>query len=217
MTTTEMQTGLEDRVIRPVLIGRLDIDGDPVKAWNGPGLFAPSGSGDLALDGQIFDPEEAPVDISDIVDNQGIGEAVTITMAANDLDQDVLRQLVRDRRAYIGKKAWLWFGLLEADEASVIPYPERIKTGVIASMTLQRDKDKEIVEVVIDEDIGGSRSNELRIIDHTRFWTDDTFSSYVHKLVNRPTGITGMVQDVQGNRGLDLPRTGYTRGGRSRR
>ncbi|WP_339862372.1 hypothetical protein [Paremcibacter congregatus] len=201
MTTTEMQTGLEARVVRPVLIARLDIAGDPVLGWTGPGLFAPSGTGDAALDGQIFDPTEAPVDMSDVVDNQGVGEPVTITMAANDLDQDVLRQLVRDRRVYIGRKAWLWFALLDDTEAAVLPNPERLKTGVIVSMSYTRSPEEEIVEVVIDEDLGGTRSNELRIIDHTRFWPTDTFSSFVHKLVNRPRGIRGAVSTGGGGGG----------------
>ena len=193
MTTAQMQTGLEAPIVRPVLIARFDIASDPVLGWTGPGLFAPTGTGDPALDGQIFDPQEAPVEISDFVDNQGIGEALTITMAAVDLDEDVLRQLIRDKRAYLGRKAWVWFGLLDDTEAAVIPDPERLKTGVIISMTRRRLDDEEVVDIVIDEDLGGRKGSELRIIDHTRFWTGDTFSSFVLKLVNRPSGVRATV------------------------
>ena len=193
MTSTEVQEGLEAPVIRPVLIARFDIEGDPVLGWTGPGLFAPTGTGDAALDGQIFDPQEAPVEITDFVDNQGIGGALTITMAAVDLDKDVLRQLIRDRRKYLLRKAWIWFGLLDDTEAAVLPDPERLKTGVIVSMTRRRLDGEEVVDIVIDEDLGGSSGGELRIIDHERFHSGDTFSSFVLALVNRPSGVRGSI------------------------
>lgn len=193
-----MQTGLEDRVVRPVLIARLDILGDPVLGWTGPGLFAPSGTGDVAMDGQVFDPQTAPVDISDFTENQGIDEAVTITMAATDLDQDVLRQLIRDKRTYLRRKAWIWFGLLDETEAGVLPNPERLKTGYITSMKMMRSEGEEVVEIVIDEDLGGVKGQELRILDHPRFWPGDTFSSFVLALVNRPGGIKGAVSSGGG-------------------
>ena len=194
MTTAQVQTALEAPIVRPVLIARFDIAVDPVLGWTGPGLFAPTGTGDAALDGQIFDPQEAPVEVSDFVDNQGIGEAVTITMSAVDLDQDVLRQLVRDRRNYLGRKAWIWFGLLDDTEAAVLPDPERLKTGVIVSMSRRRLNGEEVVDIVIDEDLGGRSGSELRIIDHTRFHAGDTFSSFVLKLVNRPSGVRATIR-----------------------
>ena len=202
MTTSQMQAGLEAHIVRPVLIASLDIAGDPIKGWTGPGLFMPVGTGDTALDGNVFDPQEAPVEISDFVDNQGIGEAVTITMAAVDLDQDVIRQLIRDKRKYLGRRATIWFALLDETEAGVLPNPERLKTGVIVSMSMSRNKEQETIEIIIDEDLGGSRGGELRIIDHTKFWADDTFSSFVHKLVNRPGGIKGSVSSGGGGGGF---------------
>ena len=77
--TSTMQSGLASRVVRPVLIGRLDILGDAVNAWTGPGLFAPSGTGDSALDGQTFSPAAAFVSLSAVTEDQSTGGPVTVT------------------------------------------------------------------------------------------------------------------------------------------
>jgi len=81
--TAGMSTGLSDRVVRPVLIGRLDIVTDPVIAWTGPGVFAPIGTGDTALDGQTFQPLAPFIDMSSIEEDQGIGGPVTLSLSRN--------------------------------------------------------------------------------------------------------------------------------------
>lgn len=179
--------GTGQSVIRPVLIGRLEIDSDPIRAWTGVGTFAPSGSGDAALDGYTFDPINPYLEISKISEGWAGAGPVSITLQGNDLDDPALRQVVRDRRAWRGKKAYLWLGLLDSD-LGVINYPVRIKTGVMTRMLTTRDGRTSYVAVTIDSDIGRADSAPFRILDHVRFFPSDTFSTYLVKLSNKPNG-----------------------------
>ena len=186
--TSAMQPGLIARAVRPVLIARLDIDADAVLAWTGPGLFAPSGTGDSALDGQTFSPAAAFVSISAVTEDQSVGGPVTLTATAHIDSEPLLRQIVRDKRAWRGRPAYVWLGLLNEDEDTVLANPVRIKTGVMTSMVVQRNSSSATIDVVIDADLGNSRSAPLRWIDHPRYYATDTFSTYVIKLANRPGG-----------------------------
>lgn len=181
-------TALTAGTVRPVLIGRLDIATDPVVAWTGPGTFLPTGSGDAALDGQTFLPMAPFVELSSITENQGIGGPATLTVAGHDLDEDLLLQVVNDKRTWRGRKAWLWLGLLNVDEATVVVDPFRIKTGVMVDMRVVREPDNNTIQVSIDKDLGNARAAPLRWIDHVRFFTADTFSTFVIALANKPQG-----------------------------
>lgn len=186
--TASMSTAISESVVRPVLIGRLAITGDPVTAWTGPGLFAPTGTGDAELDGFTFDSVEGFVDVSSIKEDQGIGGPVTITAQAHDLDSTLLRQVVRDKRTWRGQPAYLWLGLLD-ENSLVVSHPTRIKTGVMTSMEVKRGRDGASILVTLDQDFGNARSAPFRVIDHPRIWPDDTFATFVQKLSNKPGGL----------------------------
>lgn len=203
-------TALQANVVIPVLIGRLDIAVDPIIAWSGPGTFAPVATGDTAMDGQTFSPLAPFITLTNIAEDQGIGGPVTLTLAGHDLDEDALRQVVRDKRAWRGKKAYLWEGLLDtSDEKTVIANPVRIKTGVMVQITTNRDKESASVSVTIDMDIGNAKSAPYRWIDHTRFWSADEWSTFIIKLANKPVGfmINGLGLDrdetIPGFTGID--------------
>lgn len=187
--TSAISTELQSSVITPVLIGRLDIASDPLTAWTGPGTFAPSGSGDTALDGQIFTPVAPFVRLSEITEDRGFGGPVTLTVSGHDLDEELLRQIIRDKRQWRGQGAYLWMGLLDTNQYSVLADPFRIKTGVIVEMKILRSGDEAVVEVIIDEDLGNARSAPFRWQDHPRFFSADTFGTFVVKLANKPAGI----------------------------
>lgn len=188
--TAGMKTGLEADTIRPVLIGRFDVLTDPLTAWTGYGTFAPSGTGDASLDGQIFVNMAPYIEMTDIVEDQEIGGPVQMTVSGHDLDEALLRQIVRDKRQWRGRSAWLWLGLLNADEATVIADPMRIKTGVMTQMQVVRQKDDAKVVVTIDKDLGRARSAPWRWIDHPRLFPADTWSTFIVALSNKPEGIT---------------------------
>jgi hypothetical protein len=180
---------VQERVVRPVLIGRLEIVSDPIIAWTGPGIFAPVSTGDAAMDGQTFSPLAPFLEMDNINENQSFGGPVTLTLTGHDLDVEALRQVVRDKRQWRGQKAWLWQGLLSADEKTVVLNPVRIKTGLMVHMSTLRDKQKATVSVIIDEDLGNAFSAPYRWIDHTRLFPTDTLSTYVIKLANKPEGL----------------------------
>lgn len=181
-------TALVSPVIRPVLLVRLDIASDPLTAWTGPGVFVPTGSGDAALDNQIFLNAAPIVDLTGITENKDIGGPVTLTVSGHDLEEDLLAQIISDRRQWRGRKAWLWLGLLAADQKSVIGNPFRLKTGVIVSINTLRNHETSTVSVTIDRDLGNARSAPFRYQDHPRFWDGDTFGTFLTKLANKPQG-----------------------------
>jgi hypothetical protein len=187
--TTAMQTALNQQVIRPVLIAFMDIASDPITMWTGPGAFAPTGSGDSVLDGKTFLSAESVADVSDIQEDQGIGGPVTILLKANNLDQDALRQFVRDRRAWRGRPAYLWMGLFDSTAVAVIASPIRIKTGIMTRVSVVRSTEDVFIELVIDSDLQNARSAKFEWIDHQRIYPADRFSSFILELANKPAGL----------------------------
>lgn len=188
--TAGMKTALEAGTVRTVLLGRFDIVTDPLVAWTGPGTFAPTGTGDPALDGQVFLGMAPYIEITDIVEDQGIAGPTTIIVSGHDLDEELLRQVVKDKRQWRGQGAWLWLGLLNVDEFTVVSNPVRMKTGVITQMTIIRDKEQASVAVTIDRDLGRAQGALYRWLDHTRIYSADTWSTFIIQLSNQPEGIT---------------------------
>ena len=188
--TAGMVSGFTAGVIRPVLIGRFDIVSDPLTAWTGPGTLAPSGTGDAQLNGQVFVNVAPFIELSDVQEDQGIGGPVQITVSGHDLDEDLLRQVVRDQRVWRGQPAYLWIGLLNADEATVISDPVRNKTGVMTNMMVNRQRETAEVVVTIDADLGKARDAPWRWTDHALIYPADTWSTYIMALYNQPEGIT---------------------------
>lgn len=183
-----MAAGVQQSRIQMVLMGRFAVVSDPLVAWTGPGTFAPTTTGDNAMDGQTFAPFAPFLSMTDIKEDMGTGGPVTFTVTGHDVDEDLLRQVVRDKRRWLGKKAYLWVGLLDTDEHTVIQNPARIKTGVMTKMTTNRGKDNATVSVEIDVDLGKARGAPFRWVDHARIWPSDTFSSFIVLLANKPSG-----------------------------
>lgn len=188
---------------RPVLIGRFNIVDDPVYAWTGTGLYMPTGTSDTALNGNTYDPAEGFIELTPIKEDLGMGGPVVLTMAGHDLDEDLLRQVVRDKRAWRLKPAYLWAALLDSSFNAVVGEPFRMKTGVMTRMEVSRNADEAVVRVTIDGDRGRAKSGPYLIRDHPRVWPGDTYANYLGKLANKPGGLEG--SDVrQGNVGSVL-------------
>lgn len=187
--TAGAQSALQDRVVRPVLIVRLDILNDPFRAWTGPGTFAPTGSSDSALNDQTFQSVDVPTEVSDITEDQGTGEPLRLSASAHSAAAPLLRQIVRDKRMWRGRKAWAWLGLLEENQLSVVDDPIRIKTGFMTSMLLTRNDETVDIQVTIDLDMSNANAPPFRILDHSRTYPSDTFSAFMIKLANKPEGL----------------------------
>lgn len=187
--TASMDTALAATVLRPVLIARLDIRDDPLYAWTGPGAFVPVGSGDTALDGNTYLPAEGLVDIGTVAEEYSAGGPMRLTVTAAELNDVLMRQVVRDRRIWQGRKAWLWLGLLDTDDMTVIPWPVRLKTGVISSMEVTRGgRGGPVCTVTIDADLGRATGAAYRIKGHALVWPGDTASTYLVRLAQGPLG-----------------------------
>jgi len=187
--TNEMGDALTSNVFRPVLIGFLDILGDPISMWTGTGTLYPVGTPDSVLNGKAFYPDQSFVDMSEIKEDRGIGGPLTIVLKANDIDADALRQIVKDRRRWRGRKAYVWMGILNETLNTVIEYPIRIKTGVMTSVAVSRMSSGVSIEIVVDEDLQNAKSAGFRWLDHINIYPNDTFSSYVIPLSNKPEGL----------------------------
>lgn len=187
--TTDMKNALQGKTVHPVAIARFDIDTDPVLSWSGPGTFAPSGTGDSALDGFTFTSVDGATSVSDIQEDQSTGKPLIVAYQGHDLDEELLRQVVRDKRAWIGKDAYVWFGLLET-ESSVVADPTRVKTGVLTKMEIRRDGEQAVVVVTIDVDKRNAGAPAFRILDHPRIWSGDEFSTFMVKLSNKGSRFT---------------------------
>jgi hypothetical protein len=140
------------------------------------------------MNGQIFGNMAPFLEVSNILEDQGIGGPVQLTLTGQDLDEPALRQIVRDKRQWRGRQAWLWLGLINADEATVIADPLRMKTGVMTSFIVNRTENSYSVTCVIDRDLGNSKAPPFRLIDHSDHVPNDTWSDFIIKLANKPEG-----------------------------
>ena len=187
--TSAMQTALTSKTIRPIIIAYLDIASDPISMWTGQGTFLPSGTADAILNGKTFYPEQAFADMSEVSEDQGIGGPVTVSLKANSLDEDALRQIVKDRREWRGRPAYIWMGLYAEGFASVIADPVRIKTGIMTQVIVKRAGGDVSIDITIDADLQNAQSAPFRWTDHARIYSTDQFSAFVHQLANKPAGL----------------------------
>lgn len=216
-----LDTVLSGATVRPCLVGLLDIKDDPVYGWTGPGAFAPTGTGDTDLDDNTFLSAEGAVQISDFVEDSGIGAGLELTFAVSEdlggflldeseLDVDplgdpggpVYDQLVQDRRAFMGRPAIIWLVFLDTDETSVLADFERVFDGVmVAASSSRQSGQQQTITLGLDQDLQKARWAPARVADHQAFNPGDTFSTFggdlsrgpVAGAVNTypPGGITG--------------------------
>lgn len=192
MTLADRVTG---PVVRPVFVGWLDFADEPAFGWTGPGLLAPTGTGDAILDNNVFSPAEGAIDVSDFVENMSNGRGVTLTFSAPDTDKDIIRQIVRDRRIWQLRRAKIWLFFLNEDQATVHPEYVQLFSGVIIQANTDR-KAREGATIVLDldNDFGLAEGATARLVDHGRFNPADRFSSFILKLAQGP--ITAAPQGV---------------------
>lgn len=186
--TEDMQAAVESKTFRPVVIAYLDILGDPIAMWTGNGDFAPSGGTDPVLNGKVYYRSESFANISEIQQDESIGAPVVITLKANDLDESALRQVIRDKRRWLGRKAYVWLGIYDEDGKTVLSEPIRIKTGILAEAQIIRSTGEAALQFSIDSDLQNARSAALRYVEHQNIFEGDTFSSYMVDLANKPGG-----------------------------
>lgn len=196
-----LETALEQPVIRPVWILRLDIEGDPVYIWTGAGDLTITGSGDSALDGYTFVGVGNIGDIGVIQDTQKGSNALKLKLPGVELDKYLLDQIVNLKRVWQFRDAWVWFGLLDSSQSIVIN-PFRIKTGRMDSLTITDDGKEGTVSLVIESHQAytgralGTSYSEQKELDAT-----DTSQDYIHDLANKQPSIGESSQSSGGGGG----------------
>ena len=186
--TDDMQNAVEQKTFRPVVIAYLDILGDPIAMWTGNGDFAPSGGSDPVLNGKVYYRSESFASVSEIQQDEGIGAPVIVTLKANDLDESALRQVIRDKRRWLGRKAYIWLGVYDEDGKTVLSEPTRIKTGILAEAQISRSTGDVSLQFSIDSDLQNAKSAPLRYVEHQKIFEGDLFSSFIIELANKPSG-----------------------------
>lgn len=186
--TQDMKDASGKRIFQPVVIAYLDIQGDPIAMWTGNGDFMPSGTSDEVLNGKTFLRSESFADISEIETNQGIGGPVTISLKANDLDESALRQVVRDKRLWLGRRAYIWLGLYDDDAKQVLSDPIRMRSGIITEAETPRSSNVTVLNFTIDSDLQNAKGAEFLLISHPNAAPGDTFTSFMLELANKPNG-----------------------------
>jgi hypothetical protein len=182
---------LQDRVtapvVRPVFVGLLDFAGDPAMGWTGPGLFAPTGTGDPDLDGNVFSSVEGAAEISDFVETLSGARGVSVTFSGHDNDAEAMRQIVRDRRVWRLRKAKIWLFFLSDDEKTVHPEFRQLFSGVIAeARTVRKFGAPATIILDLDIDLQNAGGAPSRLLDHARFNPADAFSSFILDLAKGP-------------------------------
>jgi hypothetical protein len=200
--TDDMQDAVEQKTFRPVVIAYLDILGDPIAMWTGNGDFAPSGGSDPVLNGKVYYRSESFASVSEIQQDEGIGAPVIVTLKANDLDESALRQVIRDKRRWLGRKAYIWLGVYDEDGKTVLSEPTRIKTGILAEAQISRSTGDVSLQFSIDSDLQNAKSAPLRYVEHQKIFEGDLFSSFIIELANKPSGF--IRNGVGGGSGGDI-------------
>lgn len=197
---------LAGAIVRPAIVGFLDFASDPVRGWTGPGTFAPAGTGDADLDGDTFASAEGAIHITPFGQDQGLGAPVTVTFAAGEMDdEEVVLQIVADRRAYLGRRARFWLFFLNQAESSVLPEFDSLFTGVMVHAETSRQPGQPAtIAVTCDQDTQKARGAPVRLVDHQRFYPDDTASTFINDLVR---GTIAGAGDVTPRRPKRLPST----------
>ena len=187
--TAGMITEVQEPLIKPVWILRLDIDTDPLYAWTGRGDFAPTGTGDSALDGNTFTGLGNIGKIGNIEDTENGSSAVQLILPGVDLNDTALQEVVLNERLWQNRQGWIWFGLLDTTYATIIS-PTRVKTGRMDQMTVAGSGSSGIVTIALESHQSYvSQALNTRYSQQEELDATDTSQNYVHDLANRQPGI----------------------------
>lgn len=174
---------LGDTVLRSAYAVYLDIEGDPLSVWTGPGEYSPTGAADTAINGKTFvSVGSCPIlEVTAVSVGSSGTTPMTLTVGAADLNVDGAKQFLRDRRAYQGRKAWVWHVLL--DENWQNPFPKRHYTGVM-SHGVFKDGPEAKISLTIDRDQRLTRTPPRRLTRHSEIHPTDPYATYIVDTAN---------------------------------
>lgn len=182
---------LVQEVVYSAWLFRLDIEGDPVQIWTGPRDITPTGTADAALNNILFEGMGNIGDIGQIVDGKGGSQALVLKLPGVNLEDDVLKQVVKDKRRWQFRQAWVWIAALDAGY-QIVGEPFRVKTGRMDRMNVGKSRGVSYVSLTVEShqayasEVSNAKYSELKDFDPT-----DTSQNYVHDLANRQAIIGG--------------------------
>lgn len=179
---------LQAAVVIPVYIGYFDFASDPIRAWTGPGVFAPTTTGDADLDGFTFTSAAQLLRVSDFTENDGLSESFSLTFSVADDELDPYAQLIANRASFLGRDAVIWRAFMNSDESAVLAYVDRVFAGVMVSADMQRiTGGSGELTLKCDQDLQKANVAPTRWIDHQFFHPTDTASSFINDLARGPS------------------------------
>ena len=188
-------TRLQDSTLRVAWAVDLDIDQDPISVWTGPGVFAPAGTTDAALNGKAFDSVgAAPIlAVGPVTDDDNGVSPLTLAIGGADLNTEGMLQFIRDRRAYQSRDAYVWFCLL--DENYTNAEAERYYTGSMSVSRFQ-DGDEPVLSLTIDRDMRVVRTPPRKLSRQSEIWPGDTFADFIVASANGDADRSAPTQTV---------------------
>lgn len=149
-------------------------------------------TGDGALDGQGFDGVTHLIgEINTVQDSVGGSGALEISLPGVDLQSEAMRQVVRDKRRWQFRQAWLWMAFLD-DSMNVIGKPFRLKTGRMDQMVVSEDDSSGtgVVKAVVEsQQAYASESLNTRYSETKDLDPADTSQDYTAMLANMQPSI----------------------------
>lgn len=205
--TRPLEPATSAAIDKPVLplavILSLDILGDPLLCWSGIGdlVFGASETGDPSLDGKTFSGTGSLIEVSTISEGVGGSDALDIAMPGVDMNQPLLRQLIRDRRRWQFRRAVAWGMVLHPVTGAIEGKPFRIKTGRIDRMPFVENDKQGTVKVKIEgQQAYGNTPLATRYGEAIDINPNDVSGKYVHSLANMTAAI-GQASAPGGNYG----------------
>lgn len=185
------EAAINASVVYPVWLFRLDILYDPVIVWTGARDITFGAMTDTALSGLTFERVGSVGDIGNVVEGRGGSQALNLRLPGVDLNDDALKQVVKDKRRWQFRQAWVWMATLDANY-DLVGIPFRVKTGRMDRMNVGKGRNAGYINLVVEShqayasEVGNRKYSELKDFDPT-----DTSQNYVHDLANRQAIIGG--------------------------
>lgn len=180
-------TATTQSIIPLAAIVKLYVVGDPLLAWTGYGdlVFAANQTGDTELDGNTFKGLEDIVELAGISEGIGGTDGLEITLPGVDLNDDEMKQVIRDRDRWQFQRGIVWLMLLDPDTYAIAGKPFRIRTGRIDNMPYSEANGKGVIKCTIEgQQAYGNEALNSRYSEQVDINPNDTSQTWVWNLAN---------------------------------
>lgn len=140
---------LSAEVLRFCRLGLFDFYGDSLRATDAPYSLNFSGSSDSDLNGNFFAIDHQMVNLSPISHTSENSNTLTVTLSGLiNIDSDLMT-LLGDRDNWVGRKAVVWYMLMDPD-GNQVGTPWRHYTGKMINVKYLGGKDSSSIQVQVE-------------------------------------------------------------------